>query len=56
MTNEQINELYDNDINMTYSKLSRITGKSHFELRQILMPDAEPINWGNNQKESFQGN
>ena len=46
MTNDEIEELYNNDINMTYDKLSRITGKSRDQLRAILMPGIEPINWG----------
>jgi hypothetical protein len=37
MTNEQITELYDLNPDLTLAQLSRITGKSVSELKQILM-------------------
>jgi hypothetical protein len=37
MTNAEINELYERNINMTLAELSRITGKSIAQLKIILM-------------------
>jgi hypothetical protein len=37
MTNAEISELYDSNINMTLAELARITGKSIAQLKIILM-------------------
>jgi hypothetical protein len=37
MTNAEINELYERNINMTLAQLARITGKSIAQLKIILM-------------------
>jgi hypothetical protein len=37
MTDEQINRIYDTNLNMTLAELSRITGKTIPELKRILM-------------------
>tara|TARA_R110000803_G_scaffold25577_1_gene61128 strand:+ start:130 stop:357 length:228 start_codon:yes stop_codon:yes gene_type:complete len=37
MTNQQINEYYDTNCNMTLAELSAITGKSIKQLKKILM-------------------
>ena len=37
MTNAQIVELYDSNLNMTLKELSNITGKTVQELKRILM-------------------
>jgi hypothetical protein len=39
MTDEQINDLYDLNPNLTLAQLSRMTGKSAQQLKRILMPD-----------------
>lgn len=36
MTNDQIRDLYDSNINMTLGQLAKITGKSIQELKFIL--------------------
>jgi hypothetical protein len=37
MTNEEIKQLYDSNLNMTLAGLSRLTGKSINELKRILL-------------------
>ena len=37
MTDQQIREYYDINLNLTLSELSRITGKTKAELKRILM-------------------
>jgi len=37
MTNVEIKQLYDSNLNMTLAGLSRLTGKTINELKQILM-------------------
>lgn len=37
MTEQQIRDYYDTCLNMTLSELSRLTGKTKTELKQILM-------------------
>ena len=37
MTNKEICKLFDNNINMTLKELSRITGKSIRQLKEILL-------------------
>jgi hypothetical protein len=37
MSNQEIRNLYDQNLNMTLSKLSQITGKSIAILKKILM-------------------
>lgn len=37
MTNQQIREFYDSNINLTLRELSRITGKTIDQLKRILM-------------------
>lgn len=39
MTNKEICKLFDNNINMTLKELSRITGKSIRQLKEILLGD-----------------
>jgi hypothetical protein len=38
-TDEQINDIYDSNPNLTLAQLSRMTGKSVEQLKRILMPD-----------------
>ena len=38
-TDEQINDLYDSNPNLTLAQLSCMTGKSVEQLKRILMPD-----------------
>ena len=37
MTNQEIRDLFDEDLDMTLDELSRITGRSRKELNNILM-------------------
>jgi predicted HTH domain antitoxin len=37
MSNAEIKALYDSDLSMTLTRLSRLTGKSINELKRILM-------------------
>jgi len=37
MTNQQINEYYDSNLNLTLAEFSAITGKSIKQLKRILM-------------------
>ena len=37
MSNEEIKQLYDNNLNLTLAGLARLTGKTINELKQILM-------------------
>ena len=37
MTNQEIKDIFDEDINMTVEQLARITGKTRTELMRILM-------------------
>lgn len=37
LDSELINYIYDSNLNMTYSELSKITGKTVKELKQILL-------------------
>ena len=37
MSNEEIKQLYDNNLNLTLAGLSRLTGKSINELKRILL-------------------
>ena len=37
MTDQQIREYYDINLNLTLSELSRITGKTKAELKRILL-------------------
>lgn len=37
MSNEQIKQLYDSNLNMTLAGLSRLTGKTINELKRILL-------------------
>jgi hypothetical protein len=38
-TDDEINDLYDLNPNLTLAQLSRMTGKSVDQLKRILMPD-----------------
>ena len=37
MTNQEIKQLYDNDLSLTLAGLSRLTGKTINELKRILL-------------------
>ena len=39
MTNDQIKDMFDSNINMTLSELSRISGRTVKQLKRILMGD-----------------
>jgi len=39
MTNDQIKDMFDSNINMTLSELSRISGRTVKQLKRILMCD-----------------
>mgnify|MGYP003629022269 len=39
MTNDEIKDTFDNNLNMTLSELARISGRTVRELQRILMED-----------------